>query len=303
MADHGRPIEFGFFLIPMADEAKQLVETAVLLDELGYDFVAIQDHPYQRRFLDTWTLISVLAARTERIRFFPDVVSLPLRPPAVLAKSVASLDILTGGRIELALGAGAFWEAIGAMGGPIRTPGQAVAATSEAIDVIRAMWSDERTPIVKGEHYWLSGVHPGPQPAHDVGIWIGASGPRMLRLIGTKADGWVISLGRSGPDELTSLNQVIDDAAREAGRDPAAIRRVLNIGGAFVPAERGPVGSLDQGIVGPPDRWVDALSKLAVEQGFDTFVLATPADPEFFRVFASDVAPAVRERVNALRAR
>ena len=213
MADHGRPIEFGYFLIPTAEDWKQLIDTAQLLDELGYDLIGIQDHPYQRRFLDTWTLISVLASRTERIRYFQDVASLPMRPPAVLAKSIASLDLMTGGRIELGLGAGGFWDAIGAMGGPVRTPGQAVTATSEAIDVIRAMWSDERTPRVDGTYYWLSGVHPGPRPAHDVGIWVGASGPRMLKLIGSKADGWVISLGRFGPDDLSSHNQDIDDAA------------------------------------------------------------------------------------------
>ncbi len=301
MADHGRPIEFGYFLIPTAEDWKQLIDTAQLLDELGYDLIGIQDHPYQRRFLDTWTLISVLATRTERIRYFQDVASLPMRPPAVLAKSIASLDLMTGGRLELGLGAGAFWDAIGAMGGPVRTPGEAVAATSEAIDVIRAMWSDERTPRVDGKYYWLSGVHPGPRPAHDVGIWVGASGPRMLKLIGSKADGWVISLGRAGPDELSALNQTIDDAASNAGRDPAAIRRVLNVGGGFAPSAPGSVGSLDQGVVGPPELWVDALSQLAVDQGMDTFILAVPPDPDFFQMFADEVAPAVRERVSSLR--
>ena len=85
-------------------------------DEGGIDLVGIQDHPYQWRYVDTWTLIAWLAARTERIRFFPDVANLPLRPPAVLAKAAASLDVLSGGRVELGLGAGAFWEAIGADG-------------------------------------------------------------------------------------------------------------------------------------------------------------------------------------------
>ena len=79
--------------------------------------MTFQDHPYQPRFLDTWTLLSVLAAQTSTVRLAPNVANLPLRPPAVLARSVASLDILSGGRVELGLGAGAFWDAIEANGG------------------------------------------------------------------------------------------------------------------------------------------------------------------------------------------
>ncbi|HZB78639.1 MAG TPA: LLM class flavin-dependent oxidoreductase, partial [Actinomycetota bacterium] len=68
-----------------------------MADEAGLDLIGIQDHPYQWRFHDTWTLIAYLAGRTSRVRFFPDVIDLPLRPPAILAKSAASLDVLTGG--------------------------------------------------------------------------------------------------------------------------------------------------------------------------------------------------------------
>src|SRR6266511_2780155 len=87
-------------------------------DRSRLDLVGIQDHPYQRRFLDTLALIETLLAETRRVRVFPDVANLPLRPPATLAKEAASLDVLSGGRFELGLGAGAFWDAIEAMGGP-----------------------------------------------------------------------------------------------------------------------------------------------------------------------------------------
>ena len=76
-------------------------------------------------YLETWSLLADLLARTERIRLFPDVANLPLRNPAVLAKQAASLDVLSGGRFELGLGAGAFWDGIAAMGGPARTPREA----------------------------------------------------------------------------------------------------------------------------------------------------------------------------------
>src|SRR3954453_3760663 len=172
-------IEFGIFPTPSAEQLESLVEQVLTAERLGIDLVGIQDHPYQRRFLDTWALIPFLAARTQTIRFFPDVANLPLRPPAVMAKAAASIDLLSGGRFELGLGAGAFWEGIGAMGGPVRSGRESVDALEEAIDVIRAMWRGECCARVEGKPYRLDGVHPGPQPAHDVGIWLGAYGPRM----------------------------------------------------------------------------------------------------------------------------
>lgn len=140
MADYGRELQFGVFATPDADTIEHTLRVAALADERGLDLIGIQDHPYQRRFLDAWSLLATILARTERVRAFPDVASLPLRPPAVLAKAAASLDRLSGGRVELALGAGAFWEAIGAMGGPVRSPGEAATALTEAVRVIRAMW-------------------------------------------------------------------------------------------------------------------------------------------------------------------
>src|SRR5215218_11130091 len=113
-------------------------------DEAALDVVGIQDHPYQRHFFDTWSLIPALLAETERISFFTDVANLPLRLPSVMAKAAASLDVLSGGRFELGLGAGGFWDAIAAMGGPRRSPGEAVRAVEEAIKVMRLVWSEER---------------------------------------------------------------------------------------------------------------------------------------------------------------
>src|SRR3954447_981240 len=127
----------GIFPVPTRGKAAELLERVTAAEQAGLDLVGIQDHPYQRRFLDTWSLIPFLAARTSRIRFFPDVANLPLRPPAPMAKAAATIDVLSGGRFELGLGAGAFWEAIGAMGGPHPTPREAVDALEEAIQVIR----------------------------------------------------------------------------------------------------------------------------------------------------------------------
>ena len=151
MADYGRSLEFGASVEPLADPPDWAARVAVAADRAGLELFGIQDHPYQRRFLDTWTLISTLVPRTERIRFFLDVACLPLRPPAVLAKSAASLDVISGGRVEMGLGAGAFWEAIQAMGGPRRSPGEAVRSVEEAIQVMRLIWSEDRSVRFDGE--------------------------------------------------------------------------------------------------------------------------------------------------------
>ncbi len=156
--------------MPATETLGRIRELARAADEAGLDVVGVQDHPYQRSFLDTWSLIPTLLAETKRIAFFTDVANLPLRPPAVMAKAAASLDVLSGGRFELGLGAGGFPDVIAGMGGPRRTPGESVEALDEAIDVMRLMWSSEPSVSFKGKHNSLAGARPGPQPAHPIGI-------------------------------------------------------------------------------------------------------------------------------------
>ena len=289
--DYGRDVTFGYFLIPNA--ADPLLETAREIEARGLDWIGIQDHPYQRRFVDTWTLLGAIAAVTTRVGFFPDVANLPLRPPAVMAKAAASLDVLSGGRFELALGAGSFWDAVEAYGGPRREPRDALAALEEAIHVIRLIWSGERNLRFAGEHYRLAGAHSGPVPLHPISIWLGVYGPRALRLLGRLADGWVPSLR----DELSLLNEGaarIDEAAAGAGRDPAEIRRVLNVNGQITDGDR--IGLLR----GPVEQWVDELTDLTVGYGFDTFMFWGDGEDQLPR-FAEEVTPAVRAQVAAER--
>jgi alkanesulfonate monooxygenase SsuD/methylene tetrahydromethanopterin reductase-like flavin-dependent oxidoreductase (luciferase family) len=283
----GRALAFGISVTPTWSAQDEILALARAADDAGLDVIGIQDHPYQWRFHDTWTLIAFLAAATSRIRFFPDVANLPLRPPAMLAKAAASLDVLSGGRVELGLGAGAFWDAVVAMGGPRRSPAQAVEAAEEAIDVIRLVWSGERGVRYDGTHYRLTGLHTGPKPAHHIGIWVGAGRRRMLDLIGRKADGWVPSSTWAPPESLPGSLRRIEDAAERAGRDPASIRRVYNLMGTIA-RERG------ERWTGPPSYWVDELRAL-VDLGMDTFVFWPAGDDPVgqVRTFAADVAPAV----------
>jgi alkanesulfonate monooxygenase SsuD/methylene tetrahydromethanopterin reductase-like flavin-dependent oxidoreductase (luciferase family) len=278
--DYGQPVRFGVFLTPQAAQIDHTLALSALADELDFDLIGVQDHTYQWRFVDTWTLLTAIAMRTRKIHVFPDVANVPLRPPAVLAKAAATLDLLTGGRAELGLGAGGFWEAIQAVGGPVRTPGESVAALDEAIQVIRLMWSGERNVHFDGKFYRLIGAQTGPKPVHPVGIWVGGYKPRMLSLVGRAGDGWVPSLGYFQPKDLREGNRRIDDAAAAAGRDPRTIRRILNAGG---------------------DISVDMFTSLTVEHGMDTYVIGGIEDPEALRWFASDVVPAVREAVAKAR--
>ncbi|NUT33246.1 MAG: LLM class flavin-dependent oxidoreductase [Hamadaea sp.] len=297
MSDYGHDLLFGTFTTPSAQPAQHAVDLAIVADRAGLDLVTFQDHPYQPRFHDTWTLLSYVAARTERVRLSGNVTNLPLRQPAVLARAAASLDLLSGGRVELGIGAGGFWDAIEAMGGRRLTPGQAVTALDEAIQVIRQIWdADTRGGVrVDGDYYQVRGAKRGPAPAHDIGIWVGAYKPKMLKLTGRVADGWLPSLGYlpGGPVDLAEANKHIDDAALAAGRSPAAVRRLLNIGGQFAATGNGLLN-------GPPEQWAEDLAGLTLEYGVSGYILATD-DAATIELFAAEVAPATRELVAAER--
>jgi alkanesulfonate monooxygenase SsuD/methylene tetrahydromethanopterin reductase-like flavin-dependent oxidoreductase (luciferase family) len=294
MADYLQDLRFGIFPTPNAKDARQVLELADTADQAGLDLVTVQDHPYLGRFLDAWTLLSVIAGRTSRVRLSPNVACLPLRPPPVLARSVATLDLLSGGRAELGLGTGAFWDGIAGLGGRRLSPGESIGALAEAISLIRALW-DTSSPTVdrNGTYYSVSGAQTGPAPAHRVEISLGAYRPRMLRLTGRSADGWLPSQGYAGPETVPGMSEILDDAAQSAGRDPAEIRRMYNIKGRF--------GTGSEFLAGGPRDWAEQLADLTLRTGMSTYILATD-DADQVRTFAAEVAPAARELVAAERA-
>ncbi|MEU2779342.1 LLM class flavin-dependent oxidoreductase [Streptomyces sp. NPDC007162] len=279
MPDYGHPLRFATFIAPTNSPAHRPVELALLSERLGFDFVTFQDHPYQSSFLDTWTLLSWVAARTERIGVSGNVLNLPLRqPPAVLARAAASLDLLSAGRMNLGIGAGYYWDAVHAVGGRRLTPLQGVAALDEAIDVIRGIWDADApgTLTADGEFYKVHDAERGPAPAHKIPIWLGAHKPKMQDLVGRKADGWLASLPVMTPGALPKGNAIIDDAARAAARDPREITRLLNI----VPDQQTP----------------EALAHMTLQDGVSVFLLISD-DPYELERFAAETAPAVREHV------
>ena len=297
MTDYGHPVSFGLSLIPDVDLVAENAELARHADQAGLEYLGIQDHAYNHSFLDTWTLISYLAAETERIAFFPDVADLQLRPPAMLAKAAASLSVLSGGRIVLGVGGGAFVRGIAGMGAPARTGRDMVTFTDEAIRIIRQALAGGRVAF-EGEQHSLAGYNAGPVPPEPIPIWLGSNGPRMLDMTGRLSDGWVSPLNTYAPPEaVPDLQRVIDEGARSAGREPADVRRIYNVVGAIGSGSDGP------GLNGDVDAWIEALTRYTIELGFDTFIF-WPQGPALAQLetFATRVVPAVRERVAARRA-
>jgi alkanesulfonate monooxygenase SsuD/methylene tetrahydromethanopterin reductase-like flavin-dependent oxidoreductase (luciferase family) len=282
-------LQLGLFVNPSADRYPETLAMVEIAERGGLDLIGIQDHPYQRRFLETFSLIGDLLARTSRLRFFPAVANLPLRDPAMVAKQAASLDVMSGGRFELGLGAGALWDRIATMGGERLTPGQSVDALEEAIRIIRAGFAAEESVDFDGRFYSLAGWEPGPPPTHRVGIWLGAYKPRMLRLTGRVADGWLPSLGYLKPDAFAEARAVVDEAASKAGRDPSDVIGIYNVSGQLTDGARGE-GPLD----GPPSHWVETLSRWAEELRLGAVIMPAESVEQVERL-VEDVAPALRD--------
>jgi alkanesulfonate monooxygenase SsuD/methylene tetrahydromethanopterin reductase-like flavin-dependent oxidoreductase (luciferase family)/FAD/FMN-containing dehydrogenase len=288
MTDYGHELQFGSFITPTNQQPDTVVALAQVSEAAGLYLVTFQDHPYQAAFLDAWTLISFVAARTEKVKLAGNVLNLPLRQPAVLARSVASLGLLSKGRIELGLGAGAFWDGIAAMGEQKLTPGQGVDALEEAIDIIRGIWDVGAGGGVRveGKFHRAEGARRGPLPAHRVQLWLGALKPRMLDLVGRKADGWLPSLGYIKSPTIAESNAIIDASAIKAGRDPREIRRLVNL----------------LGNTGSDEELVTQITRLALDHGFGTFIIASD-DPDGLTRFGREVAPRVRDEVARARAK
>ncbi|MER7439790.1 LLM class flavin-dependent oxidoreductase [Micromonospora avicenniae] len=296
MTDYRRAITFGLSLDPSSEKLPETRHLARAAAESGLAYLAVQDHAYQPGHLDTWTLISHLAAETDRISFLTDVADLQLRPPTMLAKAGASLSVLTGGRVVLGVGGGPSSDAVAAMGGPRRSGAETITYTAEGLQIMRRALAGDAVQYL-GEQHTVEGYRPGPVPPTPVPLWLGGQRPRMLKVAGRYADGWISPLNiYVPPAEVPARQQIIDDAARAAGRAPTEIRRIYNVIGAIGPNGGG------TGLVGDAQLWVDTLTRWAVDLGFDTFIFWPTTSPRSqLRAFADRVVPAVREQVREIR--
>jgi alkanesulfonate monooxygenase SsuD/methylene tetrahydromethanopterin reductase-like flavin-dependent oxidoreductase (luciferase family) len=299
------PPLFGANVDPSARDPQEPFRRAQLADGHGLDLIGVQDHPYNNGFLETWTLLTAIGVTTRRVRLLTNVMNTPLRLPAMIAKQAATLDVLTGGRVELGLGAGAFAQGISAYGGAAREPAEALAAFEDTLQIVRGMLdSAGSTFSYTGRIHQLRGTRPGPAPAHRIAIWTGAIRPRALRLTGRLADGVLVSSTYVPTDQLLENNRLIDEGASQAGRLPSAIRRgynlmgLLDLGRSDTRIEQPQPGQ----IIGSPQHWVETIVRFYRDYRQDTFVFWPVAGDELAQIeaFARDVAPAARAAIAEL---
>jgi alkanesulfonate monooxygenase SsuD/methylene tetrahydromethanopterin reductase-like flavin-dependent oxidoreductase (luciferase family) len=173
-----------------------------------------------------------------------------------------------------------------------------IAFTEEALGIMRTALAGEVVEFRSDQHR-IEGYEPGPLPASSIPLWLGSSGPRMLAVTGRSSDGWVSPLSTYVPPAtVPASQQLIDEAARAAGRDPLDVRRIYNVVGQIGPARRGPE------LTGDVETWAGTLTDWSVDLGLDTFIFWPTAEPlAQLDIFAREVVPAVRERVAERRSR
>ena len=307
MTASSNPLRFGINLTGPDRPYTELLATAQLAEELGFDTVAMTDRPPENNY-EAWTLASAIGALTHRIRLTHNTLNVPLRNAALLAKMAASLGAIAGAdRVILTLGAGTGGPHFTSYGAPWgATPGERVTDLQDCIAILHGLWANQ-TFTYQGRVHHVEEATVEPRPAGGtLPIYIGALGPRLLRYTGAVADGWLKNRGwPESPDELQGYVAVFEQSAEKAGRDPGRIRRVLNGAAGFgetaaadaqARAGRGgaPAGS-GNGLLGSPEQILETIERHRTA-GADTFHLAFPAASRHddMRRFAEEVLPQAR---------
>lgn len=230
-----------------------MVERWRTAEALGFDSAWVVDHfvnPYRHdgRWFEGWTMLAALAALTARIRLGVLVTSISYRNPALLAREALTVDHISGGRLELGLGAGGQPQDHTMTGSAPWEPSERVARFREVVEIVDRMLRHEVTTYA-GRYYRVAaaGMHPGPVQQPRPPLTIGAHGSQMLKIVAAYADSWNSSgapgRGRAGtvpsPQEAVEhtrrRNALLDEHAAALGRDPRAIRRSLLAGGGVTP--------------------------------------------------------------------
>ena len=213
----------------------EILERVRLAEDAGFDGAWVFDH-FSALYADPdgpclegWTLLAGLAAATSRVRLGTLVTGMTHRLPSVLATEVVTVDHISGGRVECAVGAAWNVDEHRELGIAFPPRGERMDRLEEGIQVLKQVMSGERVSY-DGEHYRLQDdlYSPAPIQRPHPPIWVGGTGRRrLLPIAGRHADvwhGWADS-----PGELAEMNAIVDRAAEEAGRDPASILRASNL--------------------------------------------------------------------------
>jgi alkanesulfonate monooxygenase SsuD/methylene tetrahydromethanopterin reductase-like flavin-dependent oxidoreductase (luciferase family) len=253
-----------------------------IADEGGFDHCWSFDHLVsgEHSLFEAWTLLGAMAEATNRVRIGLIVTSMTLRHPALLAKAAVTVDHLSGGRLEFGIGAG--WSAAEHEMFGIGELDHLVGRFSEGLRVIDLLWTRDRSNF-EGRYFRLRDAVGNPRPVQRPRppIWIGASGPAMLRMTARHADVWNPAAGDT-LDEVSALGRQLVEACREVGRDPAAIRWSAQFG-----FEGGNV----QALLDDLRRWHEA--------GFTELVISCSGDEAVgaAEVAAEQVLPRMRQVV------
>jgi alkanesulfonate monooxygenase SsuD/methylene tetrahydromethanopterin reductase-like flavin-dependent oxidoreductase (luciferase family) len=204
----------------------------VAAEDGGFDHCWVFDHfapmgPVRTGpVFEAWTLLAALAQVTTRIRFGALVTGNTNRPPAFVAKMAATVDHLSGGRLEFGFGAGGDDYADQMLGRPLRSPAERIARWAEACEILTLLWT-ESTVDYSGKHYTLAAATSDPKPLQRLPMWLGSNGEKLgLRVVAEHADVWVsASLPGTPVAEMARISGVLDRHCEAIGRDPATIRR------------------------------------------------------------------------------
>ncbi|MEA2433115.1 MAG: hypothetical protein QOG54_572 [Actinomycetota bacterium] len=243
----------------------QLLDRVRFAEEAGFDGAWVFDH-FKALYgdptgpcLEGWTLLAALAAVTDRIRLGTLVTGITYRHPSLLAAEAVTVDHISGGRLELAVGAAWFQQEHEELGFDFPPTGERVNRLDEAIQVMRLLMTRDDASF-DGRYYRLNHAMYRPRPVQDPHppIWIGASGERkMLPLVGRSADAWH-TFGHAS--DIERKWSIVQRSAREAGRDPSSIARSTNLS------------------ISEPWDEVESRAKELVEIGLDYVIVSWPAD-------------------------
>ena len=312
-----RATEFGIQTGPQDVEYTELLAVWQAAEREGFDHAWTFDH-FIPIFSDPtgpcmegWTTLTALMSQVPRLRGGTLVTGNSYRHPAVLANIAATLDVISGGRVEMGIGAG-WWEMeYEAYGIDYPHVSERIYAMEEALQVMRALWTEERANF-SGKFYTIRDALCEPKPVQKphIPIWVGGSGPQLtLRAVARHADGWNTFLGpREG---YTQLLGALERHCETAGRDPASIRKSLaaplvidtdpaklEMKLAEVAEQRGttPEEVRKRALVGTPDDLAAQIASLG-ELGVDHIILSlrAPYNHDELMLFAREVIPAVRK--------
>lgn len=213
---------------------EELSGHAKLAEKLGYDAVWVRDHVSleavtgQAECFEVWTIMAALARDTSKVKIGSLVLCTPFRNPALLAKMATTLDLISNGRLYLGIGAGHKESEFQEYGYEFPSPGARLGMLSEAIQIIRLMWT-ERRPSFEGKYYQIKNALNEPKPIQQPmpSIMVGASGPRAMRVVARYADAW--NAPDTDWDFYTNRRQLLADLCEEYGRPRDAVRHVVTI--------------------------------------------------------------------------